>query len=241
MTIRRVNNDVELDDKIREQRLLEAYSGIKPYLIRLFTHALILFISIRAYNNYKDSATNYEEFLELLDNKVITNVTTISRNVECSTLGDNWQAVDSITFPEVLAGCRCENDLYEEESCSYISSVNGRPSDQFNENCNYLNKLIRNEVVPDDEIPDAYKKGAEKPSPNDYNFTTQSKATNSTTNSSNTTNKVNNRNLKLSKPDIYQKQKQDMSLFDERKRVLRLLADESNSTFALTAESKIIY
>jgi hypothetical protein len=75
--IRRQSNNPQFAEEVRSERFMETYSGIKPYLVRLFTHALLLFIAIRGYLNFLDGEENYEEFLDILKGKLVTNVTTI--------------------------------------------------------------------------------------------------------------------------------------------------------------------
>ena len=127
----------ELSEK--ETRLEETYKNLKPYLVRLFTHAILLFITIRAYNSFKDSKETYNSFIELLDRDLLVNVTEIELEDECES---GWVPIDSVKIPEIINGCRCDDVLYPYDSCQSIILNNSYKEDVWKANCNYLDNII---------------------------------------------------------------------------------------------------
>jgi hypothetical protein len=148
--IQRQNAKLSLIIRAQEEKLMETYSDIKPYLVRLFTHALLLFISLRAFNNFQNSKSNYEEFLLLLNETLVDDA--IITTDSCDTLGKDWRTVDNVTFPNILKGCRCDANLYIGQSCDYISAVNPINSNNFERNCLIYDELLNNNIDPTDDI-----------------------------------------------------------------------------------------
>lgn len=146
--ITRQNLRPSLFVRAQEERLMDTYSAIKPYLVRLFTHALLLFISVRAYENFKSSQSTYQEFINLLSDRVVIDAKRtdeICENIE----GGEWRSVKNVTFPNILKGCRCEDNLFIGQSCDYISGTNPRNPDFFNQNCRFLDFLLEGGVKDD--------------------------------------------------------------------------------------------
>jgi hypothetical protein len=149
-SIKRQNARPSLFIRVQEERLMETYSSIKPYLVRLFTHALLLFISVRAYENFSNSQTNYQEFLKLLNNTVVEDIALTNKS--CSDLGKEWKPVANVTFPNILRGCRCDGGLYVGQSCDYIEGSNPIDAKNFETNCAYLDNLFNSNVENTNEV-----------------------------------------------------------------------------------------
>ena len=163
----------QLNQEIREERLIETYKQLKPYLVRLFTHALLLFIALRAYMDFLDSETNYTEFIELLNHKVLVNLTRIddeNGKINCTNhpdlIGKGYEEMESFEFPGIKKSCRCDDEFYPESSCEYIQSIN--PYSNFKENCAFADQIYVDpkdyDYKNDDNIPEDYKTSEIKPS-----------------------------------------------------------------------------
>lgn len=148
-SLKRQNARPSLFVRVQEERLMETYSDIKPYLVRLFTHALLLFISVRAYQVFQSSKATYQEFITLLVDPVVIDAKLFEG--KCEDLeGGQWKSAKNVTFPNILKGCRCDNNLYIGQSCDYISAVNPRNEKNFKENCLFLDKLLKSEIGTDE-------------------------------------------------------------------------------------------
>lgn len=103
------------DDKDRGLIVLKY---LRPFLIKLLLHMILLFVSVRAYISYKSSTDAYDTFTIALNKNVLVDVKFIDYNTPCP---ENYTNIISTGFPEVNDGCRCDWNIYPKEICQTLS------------------------------------------------------------------------------------------------------------------------
>lgn len=151
MSLNRTTKKIE--EIVAEDEKIKMYNNVKPYLVRLFTHALLLFISIKAYNNYILSTESYSDFISLLDKKVLIDAKLISEKYECE---EDYEDIIPYEFPEISEGCRCDAEIYTKDVCQYIRNSYTFDNYQNNKYCKFLSKYYSGQKIEESEYPDDF-------------------------------------------------------------------------------------
>jgi hypothetical protein len=97
------------------------YKKLRPFLIKLVAHLVLLVISVRAYMLYLSSNGNYTDFLGIMNRAVITDVILVDKNKECES---PYEEIKSFEFPSTLPGCRCDYKIFRDDICEAFGSSN---------------------------------------------------------------------------------------------------------------------
>jgi hypothetical protein len=108
---------VEVKINSKERKAIKYFKFLRPHLIKLFAHCVILYISIRAFIEFQQSESNYSDFISKLNSSVIINIETIDYNSSCQ---DGWEEMESTVFPQINDGCRCDYNVYQKDTCDTI-------------------------------------------------------------------------------------------------------------------------
>ena len=114
---------------------------LRPHLVKLTLHFILLYLALRAYIDFASSASAYQAFLETLDEKLIIDFQLIDYADTCP---DNYEVVSTTIFPQINAGCRCDFEIYPTEVCEMLNSYNATSTEKetMKENCVKQDKLI---------------------------------------------------------------------------------------------------
>jgi len=135
----------QLINIINEERQIKTYNDIKPYLVRLFTHTLLLYISISAYLNFESSQVTYQSLIDLLKKDTVSDVKLMNDSEACPI---NYTQINPFTIPPFKSGCRCDNQIYTQDVCKYIYNSTKGYSSIWSENCEYQNTYMDNKGDP---------------------------------------------------------------------------------------------
>ena len=148
--LERKSPDNKFFNVIQEEKKIKAYNDVKPYLVRLFTHALLLFISIRAFQNFQDSVSTYQTFINLLNEKLVIDAITVNANDTCPT---DYYNINKGTFPKINDGCRCDSEVFPKDVCNYIFENLDKNQTRWKENCEFQDNISMFGVVDSSKIP----------------------------------------------------------------------------------------
>jgi hypothetical protein len=113
------------------------YKHLRPCLLKLFTHFVLLYISVRSYYLFDNTNESYTDFLHNMQGEVLLDVKLVDANQNCPT---NYSEMLSTTFPAVKPGCRCDYLVYNHDDCeSFYPNLNGTAS-SYEYNCNLQDK-----------------------------------------------------------------------------------------------------
>ena len=116
---------------------LQTFRYMRPYLIKLLTHSIIIYISIRAYLSFVSSSNSYTSFLQTLEKPVVIDVKMIEYNNKCDS---PYQDIDFSYFPEIKNGCQCNMNIFSTSVCSEL-----RVDDPIKaaNRCDNIDKLLK--------------------------------------------------------------------------------------------------
>ena len=119
---------------------LKRFRSVRPNLIKLFTHVVLFYLSMRGYLDFLSSEESYEDFLINLGLPIVIDAKMINSSLSCS---DSYQEVSTTYFPSTEEGCRCDYGIFQKNACNYISSQLNN-SDEWAAICKRQNDLLRN-------------------------------------------------------------------------------------------------
>lgn len=94
------------------------YKFIRPHLLKLLCNWVLVYISVRAYLSFTDSQTSYSDFLDILEkDKIVVDIKTVNSSSNCDT---GYTQMQSVFFPAINTGCRCDNLIFNNEGCAAI-------------------------------------------------------------------------------------------------------------------------
>ncbi len=100
------------------EKALLYYKGLRPYLLKLFTHCVLLFVTLNSYYSFIDSNSSYEDFLNILKrDKVINDIELVNANEGCP---DSYVEYEGYDFPRVEPGCRCDYNILKKPVCDIL-------------------------------------------------------------------------------------------------------------------------
>lgn len=108
-----LNNSEENESK-------DNFKYIRPNLIKLFSHLILLYLSVNGYNSFLSTQDTYSDFLDNLDDPVIVDVKMISSSSSCPL---NYTDIEPTFFPDIRSGCRCDNSYFLDEMCPNIEAT----------------------------------------------------------------------------------------------------------------------
>lgn len=103
-----------------ENKSIEYFKYIRPNLVKLFTHLILLYLTIKGYLSFQSTQESYSDFLAELEKPVIVDVKMISSTSSCPS---NYTDIDTTYFPDISNGCRCDMNYFVEEVCPYIEGI----------------------------------------------------------------------------------------------------------------------
>lgn len=163
-TVENKENDITKSETLREKinderdRGLVILRYLRPFLIKLLLHMILLFLAIRAYLSYRSSTDSYNAFMIALNNNVLIDVKFLDYKTPCP---ENYSNIIGTGFPNVDNGCRCDWSIFPGEVCqilsqSLIKNINQsykKNYTEFNPNykevkdkiayCDYIDKQIK--------------------------------------------------------------------------------------------------
>jgi len=111
-----------LEDEMDENdRGIIIFKYMRPFIIKLFFHLILIFLSIRAYFNFLDSSSAYDTFKQTLNKKVVLDIKIQDYSQECQ---EGYSNIDSTYFPKILNGCRCMNLILPANICENLKENN---------------------------------------------------------------------------------------------------------------------
>lgn len=120
---------------IVQNKCLSVFVDIKPFLIKLFSQIIILYLAIVGWLNYQNAVSLYSDFLTLLNDPLIVNATIAGSNFNCSSIG--FEDITPAIFPAISEGCQCDGHILTDFDCDYIKSryLNGQQFDPNSQAC----------------------------------------------------------------------------------------------------------
>lgn len=130
--------------KDRSDRGIQIFKYIRPYIIRLFFHTILIFLSIRAYLDFLESSTAYDTFKETLNEKVVMDIQIQDYSKTCDEIG--YEEIEFSYFPKILNGCRCQNLILPDNLCKDLKEYNytDNAAKQARETCALIDKKLNN-------------------------------------------------------------------------------------------------
>jgi hypothetical protein len=114
------------------KRSIVFYKQLRPCLLKLFTHFVLLYISIRSFYLFVDSNTSYSDFLGNMRSPVILDLKMINADEDCPA---GYSQMTGSGFPRVNSGCRCDYGIYTKDVCEeFQKGLSGTDVD-FAYNC----------------------------------------------------------------------------------------------------------
>lgn len=151
--LHRSNNIKDIEEMIQEEETIIKYKKLRPYLARLFMHALLLIVAIRAYISFLDSTDTYNEFIQELENPVIIDIKKIDSSQNCSSFREGYEELTSAAFPKILKGCRCDKVLFTDDLCKNLTKTSDY---QNTTNCLFQDAIISKTLSSSTIIPSQY-------------------------------------------------------------------------------------
>jgi hypothetical protein len=111
----------------RENKSIEYFKYIRPNLVKLFTHLILLYLSIKGYLSFQSTEESYSDFLAELEKPVIVDVKMISSTSSCPW---NYTDIDTTFFPDINNGCRCDMNYFVDEMCPFIEGIARRTGNE---------------------------------------------------------------------------------------------------------------
>lgn len=178
-------NNISKKEQDENDKSLRIIQYFRPILIKLTYHFILIFLSIRAYNEFISSSEGYSTFVEGLNTKIVTDVKVVDYRSSCP---DGYDALIG-EFPEIKKGCRCNDRIYPYDTCMLLNDFN-----KTNEE-----KKALKEFCSKGNFDGPPKRILQSNSTTFPNFTNSTNLTNSTnfTNSTNSTNSTRIRDFTL--------------------------------------------
>lgn len=127
--------------EILENSKRDYFKFIRPYLFKLFTHLMLLLLSVNSYYQFLSSESSYQDFLNIMDTPVITDVKVIPGDQNCTS---PYQEIYTATFPTTKPGCRCDYQVFTNNICQMIFM--GLDHSETGKNINNTNCKLQDEM-----------------------------------------------------------------------------------------------
>ena len=158
LTIKQQNDD-------EHDRSLLIIQYLRPYLVKLTLHLILIYLSIRAFLEFQSSKSSYETFLQSFQNKVVVDYQMIDYSEKCPT---NYEEVKSSFFPPIGNGCRCDFNIYPESVCKRLKDSDNETEKVLKKNkCTEQDKFVADNL---DELPEEIRNNYDKFNPNKQKF-----------------------------------------------------------------------
>lgn len=120
---------------------IKIFRYLRPFLIKLLMHSILIYLSIRAYYSYESTAQTIEKFKDKLTDKVVIDIKIKDYEKDCD-LG--YESMKPVYFPAVSDGCRCQFQIFPKNVCSIFKENNftGQDFDKVSNKCDILDKSI---------------------------------------------------------------------------------------------------
>jgi hypothetical protein len=132
-----------MEKKKVKNKLLKHFKNVRPNLVRLFTQAILLYLSITSYMSFVSSESSYSDFLNNMQKELITDVIFIDSNKTCEI---PFEEIKPTYFPKINDGCRCDEMEFETSTCNilYDSIKNSPLKLDWDHNCKEQDLLDSN-------------------------------------------------------------------------------------------------
>jgi hypothetical protein len=124
------SNSIKINKTRCSENAIVFYKQLRPCFLKLFTHFVLLYISVRSFYLFADSNDSYSDFLGNLKSPVLLDVRMIDYWETCPT---NYTQMASTWFPKVHSGCRCDFGIYTNDVCQSFNIT--QPESYFTANC----------------------------------------------------------------------------------------------------------
>lgn len=104
----------------KDDKSIEHFKYIRPNLVKLFTHLILLYLSIKGYMSFISTEKSYSDFLAELDKPVVVDVKMINSSSSCPS---NYTEISTTIFPEISNGCRCDMNYFVDVMCPFIEAI----------------------------------------------------------------------------------------------------------------------
>ena len=115
------NTITNLKTQIKNEQnntLLNQFKEIRPYIVKIFTHAVIFYLAVYGWIEYLNSNENYSGFIKRLNLPIVTDAILINATENC--LDYNMTDIQHSYFPKIEKGCQCDNKILPKLHCDYI-------------------------------------------------------------------------------------------------------------------------
>jgi hypothetical protein len=124
------------------ERSVMFYKQLRPCLLKLFTHFVLLYISYRSYYLFISSNDSYSDFLLSMRSKVVLDMKMVSTDQNCP---DGYAEMPSTTFPALSKGCRCDYSIYSKDVCDQFMPTLTNSSSFYEANCKLQDEAEANQ------------------------------------------------------------------------------------------------
>ena len=140
-------NTIKEEKKDEKDRGIQIFKYLRPFIIKLFFHSILIFLSIRAYLDFLDSSTAYDTFKNTLNEKVVLDIKIQDYEKECDS---GYENIESTYFPAILNGCRCKNLILPGNLCSNLreSNYTGADAQKARATCVIIDRNLNNSTAP---------------------------------------------------------------------------------------------
>jgi len=134
----------ELKNDEKDKGIL-IFKYMRPLLIKLLFHLILIFLSIRAYTNFLQSSTVYENFKQTLNEKVVLDIKLQDYDSQCDS---GYEDIEFTYFPQILRGCRCNFDIFPDNLCQSFKEYNFTGADlaKSKTTCKIIDKNLNNTI-----------------------------------------------------------------------------------------------
>jgi hypothetical protein len=99
-------------------RKINNFLIFKPFISRLFTHIILLYLTINNFILFKENREGYETFLHLMADSVITDIKFVNASEACP---KDYHESNGTNFGYSYTGCICDETLMKTTQCKMYS------------------------------------------------------------------------------------------------------------------------
>ncbi len=101
----------------------DAYVLFKPYISRLFTYIVLLYLAMNTFDLYTGNYESYKDFLDYFEEPLLTDIKFVTSNETCP---NNYTDIRPTTFPQTLDGCLCDGMVLKLSQCKLFKNQANR-------------------------------------------------------------------------------------------------------------------
>lgn len=115
-----VKNGNHHEKEKEKHKSKDIYKHVRPNLVKLFSHLILLYLSIKGYNTFLDTKELFADFIDDIDDPILLDLKMINSASSCP---PNYTDIETTSFPKIRSGCRCDNKYFIDEICPNIEAI----------------------------------------------------------------------------------------------------------------------